>query len=284
MRRAALLGALGIAACAPAEDAYYARLETDLRAAGFMRTDRAPRDARFTNADLVRNFQLIALYSEYGRTAERFVRERSETVLSKWTGPVRVGLVFGRSVPDERRATDTADVTGFMARLAALTGLDIRLSSAGGAPPNFVVIFANRAERTEIAAEIARTNRDADPAFLDSLANSPTSEICYVNTFWDAEQPGRTIFAVAVIKDETAGLMRLSCVHEELTQALGLGNDDERVRPSIFNDDEEFALLTEHDEYLLRMLYHPDLRPGMDAEEVAPLLPGIVAALRPEPG
>lgn len=278
--RGALLAALVLAGCAVADDAYYARLETDLRAAGYMRTDRSPRDVSFSNTDLVTNFRRIALFSEYGREDGRFVRSRSATLLSKWTGPLRLGLVFGRSVPAERRASDTAEVLGFMARLADITGLDIRLSGPDAAP-NFIVIVANRAERVEIAGEIARSNADADPAFLDSLANSPTSEICYVNTFWDPDQPGRTIFAVAVIKDETAGLMRLSCVHEELTQALGLGNDDDRVRPSIFNDDEEFALLTEHDEMLLRILYHPALKPGMDEAEVAALLPDIVAELRP---
>ena len=39
--------------------------------------------------------------------------------------------------------------------------------------------------------------------------------------------------------------MRRACVHEEMAQGLGLGNDSETARPSIFNDDEEFALLTE---------------------------------------
>ena len=47
------------------------------------------------------------------------------------------------------------------------------------------------------------------------------------------------------------------------------------ARPSLFNDDLEFALLTEHDAILLRMLYDPRLRPGMTADEARPLLPAI---------
>jgi Protein of unknown function (DUF2927) len=44
------------------------------------------------------------------------------------------------------------------------------------------------------------------------------------------------------------------------------------ARSSIFNDDEEFALLTDHDELLLRILYSPDLRPGMTPEEARPIV------------
>ena len=48
-----------------------------------------------------------------------------------------------------------------------------------------------------------------------------------------------------------------------MAQGLGLANDSLAARPSIFNDDEEFALLTPHDELLLRILYDPRMRPGM---------------------
>ena len=58
---------------------------------------------------------------------------------------------------------------------------------------------------------------------------------------------------------------------------LGLGNDSDTARPSIFNDDEEFALLTTHDEELLRLLYHPNLTPGMTLEQARPLISRILA-------
>ena len=66
--------------------------------------------------------------------------------------------------------------------------------------------------------------------------------------------------------------MRKACFHEELAQGLGLANDSPAARPSIFNDDEEFALLTDHDASLLRLLYHPDLTPGMTPDEARPIL------------
>ena len=60
-----------------------------------------------------------------------------------------------------------------------------------------------------------------------------------------------------------------------MAQAMGLTNDSPDARPSIFNDDEEFAFLTRHDEILLKMLYDPRLKAGMESYEVIPLLSAI---------
>ena len=56
---------------------------------------------------------------------------------------------------------------------------------------------------------------------------------------------------------------------------MGLPNDSPDARPSLFNDSLEFALLTEHDEILLRMLYDPRLQPGMTVAEARPILPAV---------
>ena len=62
---------------------------------------------------------------------------------------------------------------------------------------------------------------------------------------------------------------------------MGLPNDDETVRPSLFNDDEEFALMTLHDELLLRILYDDRLEPGMSPEESMPIVRQIARELLP---
>jgi hypothetical protein len=71
----------------------------------------------------------------------------------------------------------------------------------------------------------------------------------------------------------------MSCLHEEMAQALGLPNDSPTARPSIFNDDEEFALLTRHDELLLRILYDRRLQPGMTKKQAVPIVRQIAAEL-----
>lgn len=82
-----------------------------------------------------------------------------------------------------------------------------------------------------------------------------------------------------MIRAEHTDLMRKSCYHEEIAQGLGLTNDSPRARPSIFNDDEEFATLTTHDEVLLQMLYDPRLKSGMSLERAKPIITQIAADL-----
>ena len=82
-----------------------------------------------------------------------------------------------------------------------------------------------------------------------------------------------------MIRAEHPDLLRLSCLHEEIAQGLGLANDSPRARPSIFNDDEEYALLTRQDELMLRILYSPELRPGMSLAEAEPIVRMLAARL-----
>ncbi|QDL90671.1 DUF2927 domain-containing protein [Paroceanicella profunda] len=274
--RALLAATSLLAGCASSDRTYYSDLERMLRGEGLMRTEAAPADAPYTGATLVENFERIALYSEYANENGRFITRRTAIPLSRWEGPVRVQAVFGDSVPRAQQREDMAQLRRFTARLARVSALDIALLPPGAEEPaNFYVFYVDRAERVAMADMLDGSDIPPDPAVIDSLRHSPVSEICYANTFNSLDTPGLINFALIVIKGETEGLMRLSCLHEELTQALGLGNDDPRVRPSIFNDDEEFALLTRHDVALLRMLYDPALHPGMTLEEARPLLPDI---------
>jgi hypothetical protein len=87
---------------------------------------------------------------------------------------------------------------------------------------------------------------------------------------------------VALVRAEHPERLRAACIHEELAQGMGLANDSPGARPSIFNDDEEFGLLTRHDELLLRMLYDERMRPGMMAEEAAPVAREIASELLAE--
>ena len=54
-----------------------------------------------------------------------------------------------------------------------------------------------------------------------------------------------------------------ACVVEEMTQVLGLPNDSNAVKPSIFNDQSRYFELTAHDRLMLKMLYDPRITVGM---------------------
>ena len=152
-------------------------------------------------------------------------------------------------------------------RLARATGHPV---SATGTP-NFIVIVASEDDRAETLAEAATRVPGISPSSLRALRDMRRDTYCAVAAYAAGDDPQTYTAAVAVIRAENPDLLRLSCIHEELAQGLGLANDSPAARPSIFNDDDEFALLTKHDELLLQMLYDDRLRPGMSAAEAAPI-------------
>ena len=196
--------------------------------------------------------------------------------MRRWQAPVRVGLRFGGSVPADRRASDTARVASYLQRLSGLTGLPIRLDDSA---PNFWVYFVNEDERQALGPALRAAMPQLNGNEVSDIINLPQSTYCVALT---QSQGNSSVYnrAFIVIRAEHPDLLRLSCIHEELAQALGLPNDSPQARPSIFNDDEEFALLTRQDEMMLRILYNPALRPGMRIPEARPIVEQLATALR----
>ena len=251
----------------------YAAAEASLRDLGKMRTETRPADAPFTYEDLVEDFIQIALYNEYRVAGGRFVAGLSPTFLRRWEAPVRVGTIFGASTEAGRIRTDSAEVTGYTRRLATLTGLDMRVSDPEDA--NLLVVFLNEDEQVDFADTLTTRFTDISPAVIDAFRDSPRNIFCAAFGFTSAGRKGVYDHALILVKSEHSDFMRKSCIHEEMAQAMGLTNDSPDARPSIFNDDEEFAFLTRHDEILLQMLYDARLKAGMESYEVRPMLPAI---------
>jgi hypothetical protein len=254
--------------------AYYQQVQQVLLSQGLLRTDPGT-DIPFTDRMLADNFMRIALYDEYRRGTGGFVREETKSRLRRWEAPVRIGVRFGASVPTERQATDLARIASFAARLSAVTGHPITLDDAN---PNFLIQVVSEDEREALGPKVRAFLPNLAPADVAGITNMPRTTYCLVYAL-SAGNSGDYTRAFAVIRAEHPDLLRLSCLHEELTQGLGLPNDSPRARPSIFNDDEEFALLTDHDELLLRMLYSPELRPGMTPEEARPIVESLARRL-----
>lgn len=252
---------------------FYAEVERELTASGRMRREVAPADAPYTIDDLVRDFERIALYDEYVDVGGRLVRSETPATLRRWARPVRVGVMTGPSLPEAEASRDRANVAAFSRRLARLTGQDMRMGS--GENINFLVLFMNESERTVFARQVSERYPEFAPAVVGALSDIAVDTFCTAYAFDDPNNRSAYSAVMILIRAEHPPLTRLSCVQEEMAQAMGLPNDSPEARPSLFNDDLEFALLTEHDEVLLRMLYDPRLRPGMKANEVRRLLPDI---------
>lgn len=247
--------------------AYYAQVQQVLLSQGMLRTDggeEIPVSARA----LTENFMRIALYDEYRRGSGGFVREETASRLRRWEVPIRFSVRFGPSVSPEKQATDRARIASYVARLSQITG---RAMSLDERSPNFFLYIVSEDERETMGPLINAALPGLSPADVAGITAMPRSTYCLVYALAEGNT-GSYTRAFAVIRAEHPDLLRLSCMHEELTQGLGLPNDSPRARPSIFNDDEEFALLTDQDEKLLRILYSPELRPGMTPDEARPIV------------
>ncbi|KIN64299.1 Lipoprotein [Sulfitobacter noctilucicola] len=243
---------------------YLHQVESAQLSQGLLRKDGGGADTPFTADMLARNFEQIAFFNEYDSALSG---RGGASPLRRWAEPVRMEVIFGAGVPPSQRKSDTDTVNRYSRRLARATGHPI---SAIGAP-NFLVIIASEDDRADALADAAGRVPGISLSSLNALRNLRRDTYCAVAAYAAGPDASTYTAAVAVIRAENPDLLRLSCIHEELAQGLGLANDSPAARPSIFNDDDEFALLTTHDELLLKMLYDKRLRAGMHAIEAAPI-------------
>jgi hypothetical protein len=262
-------------AASAAARAYYAQVQQALLSQDLLRTDGGGPDTPVTDRMLTDNFVRIALYDEYVRGPVSTVQQQNSSQLRRWVAPVRVGVYFGASVAADRRATDTAQVASYLRRLSGITGHPIRLDNNH---PNFQVYFVSEDERRALGPTLRAALPDLTPNDVAGITEMARSTYCIVYAQSQGDS-GVYTGAFAVIRSEHPDLLRLSCIQEEIAQALGLPNDSPAARPSIFNDDEEFALLTTQDELMLKMLYNPALRPGMTEAEARPIIQSLAARL-----
>ncbi len=254
---------------------YFAEVQSALLSQGLLRTDMGGEDAPYTDRNLTENFVRIALYEEYARGQVATTRSETPIRLLRWNQPVRVSIQFGASVSPARQATDRARIASYLARLSRVTGHPISVTDQN---PNFWLHIASVDERAALGPVLSRQLSELTSGQIASITAMNRDTFCQVLTQSDPAT-STYVAAVAVIPSEHPDLLRLSCIHEELAQALGLPNDSNAARPSIFNDDEEFALLTTQDEAMLRILYNPTLRPGMTEAEARPIIQTLASRL-----
>ncbi|WP_298560899.1 DUF2927 domain-containing protein [uncultured Aliiroseovarius sp.] len=258
---------------------YYARIQATGLVHDQLRTDGGGPDTPYTEAMLARNFERIAFNGEFSTIEERRVLKEHAIKLTRWVKPVRFRLHFGNDVPEDQREIDRQVFAPYIARLGRLTGHPI--SAVPERIPlgaNFTVYILTEDERRAMGPTLRSTISGISAADMHEIVNMRRDTQCviFVRNRDDNNHIER---AFAIIRAELPDLMRAACLHEELAQGLGLLNDSPLARPSIFNDSDEFGLLTSHDELLLQMLYDKRLQPGMTADEARPIFTKIAAEL-----
>lgn len=250
-------------------------VENALIARGKLRMDDDIGRGTITPEQLTENFVQTALHDEYTRDGEQLIARQRTAPLRRWEVPVRMQIEYGPSISPAQRSRIGTDIREFSARLQQATGHPIGFTRSSG---NFHVLFLSEDERRTMAPRLGSLVPGMPASDISALANLAPQNFCTVFAYSRGNNSSY-VQAVAVIRSELPPRLMLSCIHEELAQGMGPANDSPTARPSIFNDDEEFAFLTWHDELLLKILYDRRLRPGMLEAEARPIVLQIAREL-----
>lgn len=193
-------------------------------------------------------FNEVALHTEY---------VAGEQVVRKWQQPIKVWLEHHA----DRAEQHTSLTTAHLRHLAQITGHPIGLA-ASAAEANMTVVFSQSAQWRQEVARVS-DNKSLPP---------PADAICMFGVTLDAQKAIKRAWVVIPVDHAQEHGALVSCIVEEITQAMGLPNDSDKVYPSVFNDKTPESLLTGLDALLLKMLYLPAIKPGMRAAQVQPIL------------
>lgn len=206
---------------------------------------------------LVASFVELAMKNGYS-TRQNPVR--------KWMTTVRYFIVH--RVGDEDLHRELIDA--HFLHLAQITGLGIRPVETLAAANFLVVLTSEGALESDLPRYFGTGSaRRNQMVFRHSLCMATFA----------TERSGAIVRAVAMIPVDAARARAdlVSCVAEELTHAMGLGNDTLRALPSIFSRKSGLALLSGLDHLVLKMLYDPRIKPGINEKTALPVLKAIAA-------
>ncbi len=131
---------------------------------------------------------------------------------------------------------------------------------------NFTIFVVDRAQyATVVRQEI----------YDDEGADAPGR--CLVRVLSDSR--GITASTAVIVSNEGEFLFK-RCLIEETLQGLGPMNDDRTLVYSVFNDQSRHSRFTRFDRFILNMLYHRRIRPGMTKRDARAVLPSVVRDVR----
>jgi hypothetical protein len=219
---------------------------------------RAAETKSFTDAQIIDGFFKVTFGAEF-HTAGRIDRIR------KFDVPVRA-YIDNRAQPD--RSREIGQVIDDIGR--RIDTLDIALTGDRRIANLIITLVRDRDLDRTIAAmfgrERARRIENAlEPQCLSGFRKDETYRI--------------TRSEVIIVVD-AGDFIFYDCAYEEILQALGPINDDESVPWTMFNDNVQMGFFDLYDQYLLNLLYHPRMRPGMNRDEARAVVDEILPQVR----
>ena len=255
---------------------YYSRLEKRKTSLGLLRQDGGGEDTPFDVDDIVEAFEQLAFYNEYDIDKNKLLPNSNAVSLGKWKSNTNISILFGGSVDKKQKDKDLQEINGLISNLSKITNQNIKVFQQN---VNMYVVVANQKEIKDLIDKIGSQRPEFDPKRIPIITQLPKDIHCMAMTSMSSEPNSAISSALVIIRNELPDIMRRACIHEEIAQSLGLTNDSHFARPSIFNDDDEFATLTNFDEILLQILYDHRLQPGISEKEAAQLVKQIATEI-----
>ena len=256
---------------------YYSRLEKRKTSLGLLRQDGGGADTPFDVDDIVEAFEQLAFYNEYDIDKNKLLPNSNAVSLAKWKSSTNISVRFGGSVDEKQKDKDLKEINGLISNLSKITNHKIKISQQN---VNMYVVVAKQKEIKDLISEIGLKRPEFDPKRIPIITLLPKDIHCMAMTSMSSEPNSAILSALVIIRNELPDIMRRACIHEEIAQSLGLTNDSPFARPSIFNDDDEFATLTKFDEILLQILYDNRLYPGISEKEASQLVRQIAKEIK----
>jgi hypothetical protein len=219
---------------------------------------RASEAKSFTDRQIIDGFFKIIFGAEY-HTAGRIDRIR------KFDGPIRV-YIDSRTQPD--RTGEFRDVVADIGRRIAK--LDIAVTDDRKSA-NVVVSLVRDRDLSRTIANLygrehaRRIQSSLEPQCLTGFRKNESFSIEH---------------AEVIVVADAGDFVFYDCAYEEMLQALGPINDDDTIPWTMFNDDVQMGFFDLYDQYLLNLLYHQRIRPGMTRAEAEAVVPEILPDVR----
>lgn len=184
--------------------------------------------------DVIRYFNEVCLDAEFAISGDA-------SVLQKWTSPILY------TVNGDPTVEDLSVLSAFTAWLNTIDGFPGIMEVDSPELANLQLHFCTRREMLDL---MGRDYNDLDGAM----------------TFWYNDN--EIYDAIICVRTDLAQNVRNSVIQEEIYNVLGPAQDTDLRRDSmIYSGYSTPQELTEIDELILKLLYHPDLQCGMTADD-----------------
>jgi hypothetical protein len=219
---------------------------------------RAAETRSFTDAQIIDGFFKVTFGAEY-HTTSRIDRIR------KFDVPVRA-YVDNRAEPD--RSRQVGDVIGDIRN--RIDKLDIAVTPDRRAANLVITLVHDRDLDRTIAGMFGREHaRKIEHALEPQCLAGFRKDDSY-----------RITRAEVILVVDAGEFIFYDCAYEEILQSLGPINDDQSVPWTMFNDDVQMGFFDLYDQYLLNLLYHARMRPGMTRDEAHAVISEIMPEVR----